>query len=343
MHSLTLQEAEISDIRRLLADLTSRYSDVDDADFLTELPVAAHELPRRIRAFLTDFRTTEPSGVCLISGYPIDEQKIGPTPAHWNERPPVSPTLDEEMFFMVCASLLGDVFAWSTQQAGHLIHDVMPIRGHEHEQIGTGSEEWLWWHTEDAFSPFRGDYVGLMCLRNPGQVMTTVASVEDIPWDDQDLDTLFGDNYHIRPDKSHLPENRDAKHPPTAAEAALLTSAYNRIMDMCDNPKKRPILSGSRTCPYICLDPYFMDLDRLDDRAHRALGNLIAAVDTALGPLALRPGDCCFIDNFKTVHGRHSFEARYDGNDRWLKRLNITRNLRTSREARLSGGARVIF
>jgi Fe(II)/alpha-ketoglutarate-dependent arginine beta-hydroxylase len=247
------------------------------------------------------------------------------------------------MFFMACASLLGDVFAWSTQQAGHIMHDVMPIQGHENEQLGSGSEERLWWHTEDAFSPFRGDYVGLMCLRNPDQVATTVASAEDIAWQDQDLDTLFSENYHVRPDKSHLPKNRDATSSETEAEAALFALAYDRIMDMCDNPKKRPILSGSRTSPYICLDPYYMDLAELDERPQRALDNLISAVDAALVPLTLTPGDCCFIDNFKTVHGRNSFKARFDGNDRWLKRLNITRNLRTSREARLSGGARVIY
>ena len=45
----------------------------------------------------------------------------------------------------------------------------------------------------------------------------------------------------------------------------------------------------------------------------------------------LQPGDVAFIDSYRAAHGRKSFRARYDGTDRWLKQLNITRNLRGSR------------
>jgi len=34
------------------------------------------------------------------------------------------------------------------------------------------------------------------------------------------------------------------------------------------------------------------------------------------------------------VHGRKPFTARFDGTDRWLKRVCITRDLRKSRDAR---------
>jgi alpha-ketoglutarate-dependent taurine dioxygenase len=57
----------------------------------------------------------------------------------------------------------------------------------------------------------------------------------------------------------------------------------------------------------------------------------------------LEPGDFVFIDNYRAVHGRKPFKARYDGNDRWLKRINITRDLRKSRDARLSSTERLIF
>lgn len=59
--------------------------------------------------------------------------------------------------------------------------------------------------------------------------------------------------------------------------------------------------------------------------------------------VGLAPGDCVFIDNFRAVHGRKSFRARYDGTDRWLKRLNITRNLRGSRAWRPAADNRVIY
>jgi enduracididine beta-hydroxylase len=59
--------------------------------------------------------------------------------------------------------------------------------------------------------------------------------------------------------------------------------------------------------------------------------------------LVLEPGDYVFIDNYRTVHGRKPFKARYDGNDRWLKRTNITKDLRKSRAARISCTDRLIY
>jgi hypothetical protein len=182
-----------------------------------------------------------------------------------------------------------------------------------------------------------------MCLRNPDQVETTVAPADRIPWDDLDLDTLFEPNYYLRPDNSHLPKNRGAGSAGNDAIARLLEAAYQRIMEMNANPGKRPILFGDRTSPYLSLDPYFMDLEQLESTARHALEKLIKTIDATLEPLVLQPGNCCFIDNYRAVHGRNPFKARFDGTDRWLKRLNITRNLRTSRPARLSSSSRLIF
>jgi hypothetical protein len=42
------------------------------------------------------------------------------------------------------------------------------------------------------------------------------------------------------------------------------------------------------------------------------------------------------------VHGRKPFRARFDGADRWLKRLNVARDLRKSRAVRQHADARTI-
>jgi hypothetical protein len=42
------------------------------------------------------------------------------------------------------------------------------------------------------------------------------------------------------------------------------------------------------------------------------------------------------------VHGRRAFKARYDGSDRWFKRMNITRDLRKSRADRIEAVSRII-
>jgi hypothetical protein len=60
---------------------------------------------------------------------------------------------------------------------------------------------------------------------------------------------------------------------------------------------------------------------------------------------ALRPGQLLLIDNDVAVHGRAPFTARYDGTDRWLKRVNIRLpgRLRNSAEASEDGyGQRLV-
>ena len=50
--------------------------------------------------------------------------------------------------------------------------------------------------------------------------------------------------------------------------------------------------------------------------------------------IVLRPGDLFILDNSRAIHGRSSFAPRWDGNDRWLCRLQGLCNLAVSRFAR---------
>ena len=86
-------------------------------------------------------------------------------------------------------------------------------------------------------------------------------------------------------------------------------------------------------------------MDRLsdDEEAQAALDSLVKSIDENLTDLVIQPGDVLFIDNYRTVHGRRPFAARYDGQDRWLKRINIARDLRKSRSSRQFSWSRVIF
>lgn len=342
MNRITLESGEIESIDGLLAEVMTRYSSPEGDDFLKDAPVLAHELPRRVRFFLNDFRCLEPaSGTCLISGYPVDEARIGRTPQHWKDRPAVSPTVREEMLLILFGTLLGDPIAWVTQQNGHIVHDIMPIKEDEYEQLGTGSQQTLWWHNEDAFHPCRGDHLGMMCLRNPDLVETTIASVDSVRLTPEQVEALFTPHYVIRPDESHTLKNRADTSMQQGIPAEVLRSSYERIERMNSSPEKIAVLYGDPASPYIRLDPYFMN-PVADEKAQQALDALSQAVDAALVGVALRPGDFLFIDNYKAVHGRKPFKARFDGTDRWLKRINVTKDLRKSRGWRVSCRSRVI-
>jgi Fe(II)/alpha-ketoglutarate-dependent arginine beta-hydroxylase len=343
MSRVVLTGDEVASVRSLLRELASRFRTPEDPQFLKEADVYAHELPRRVRAAFREFRLTEPKDALLtVSGYPVDQDKIGRTPRHWRDRDPSNDTLEEEMLLVLFGSLLGDVIGWSTQQDGRIVHDIFPIQGHEHEQLGSGSEELLTWHTEDAFHPFRGDYLGLMCLRNPDSVPTTFASLARVRLTPEQVRLLSEPHFTIRPDESHLAKNRGQKNGHSPEEEALLQRAYAKIDQMWSAPEKIPVFSGGAESPYIRLDPYFMDPVRDNDEAQAALDELIRQVDQVIEDHALAPGDFIFVDNYKAVHGRKPFKARFDGTDRWLKRVNVTRDLRKSRDGRLTPDSRVI-
>jgi len=336
--NITLSDEENASILELVSDLASRYQSAENPDFLIEASVFAHDLPVRVRQTLNEFRLFEPPGaVCRIKGYTIDDRKIGPTPAHWKERQKNCLPKREEILLVLLGSLLGDVIAWSTQQDGAVVHDIAPVKGHEHEQLGSGSAEELTWHTEDAFHPFRGDYLGMMCLRNPDRVPTTFAALDISALDERTAALLFEPHYTIRPDESHLRKNRV-----DTMVGGQLENAHSRIDEMNTRPEKIPVLFGSPDSPYCRLDPYFMDPPEHPE-ARQALDKLIRLITSRLEDLVLEPGEFCFIDNFKAVHGRRPFKARFDGTDRWLKRINITRNLRLSRTARPSPESRLLM
>ena len=337
MIRLMLEPREIAVIQSLVDEVATRYAFSDSPDLLDAVTVYAQELPRRLRNCINDFRIKEPDcAICVISGYPIGHSKVGRTPEHWKLREGRSPAFEEEVYLMLCGSLLGDCIAWATQQDGHVVHDIFPIKGLEHEQLGTGSEELLWWHTEDAFHPLRGDYLGMMCLRNPDRVPTTFAPLTGIRLAPEQWQLLFEPHFTIRPDESHLLKNRGNPGDSEVAES------YQQIEVMNTRSDKIAVLYGDSDAPYVRIDPYFMD-PADDPAAQEALDALIKAIEARLADVVLESGDLCFIDNFQGVHGRKPFKARYDGNDRWLKRINITRDLRKSRAARRAANSRIIL
>jgi Taurine catabolism dioxygenase TauD, TfdA family len=315
VHRLELTTEEVGAILPLVNEVASRHSSVEKGNFLDSASTYAQELPRRLRAFLNAFRLTEPSGVCMISGYPVDDSKIGKTPAHWRREPSDSSTAEEEVFLNLCGALLGDAIAWSHQRDGLICQDLVPIEEHKNEMLGSGSEQDLVWHTEDARYSYRGDYIGLMCLRNPDTVPTTFASIDEVRLEPDQVEVLFEPRFIFRPDPSH----------PTDSER-----------------EKAPVLFGDPSSPYVRFDPYSMDRPETEE-ARSAMDYLIGAIDDNLTGVALLPGECLFIDNYRAVHGRSSFKARFDGTDRWLKRINIARDLRKSRGVRKAPASRVIL
>ncbi|MFD5461527.1 arginine beta-hydroxylase, Fe(II)/alpha-ketoglutarate-dependent [Kitasatospora sp. NPDC127059] len=342
MQRLTLTSQDNQAIAPILDRLAQSYDTIENPELIRRAPVLARDLPTPLLEFLEDYRLREPSALCVVSGLDVDEAELGPTPEHWRESQWNSPAFRQEIFFLLCAARLGDVFGWATQQDGRIMHDVLPIKGHEHYELGSNSLQHLSWHTEDAFHPCRGDYVSLMCLKNPDSVETVVCDGGDLDWSALDVEALLEAEFTQMPDNSHLPENASESSGDPVVDR-LRRRSFALIQSWNEDPVKAPVLYGDRNSPYMALDPYHMKTEGWSERSLRAFQGLCEQIEAGMQSVALQPGDIVFIDNFRAVHGRKSFRARYDGSDRWLKRLNITRNLRGSRAWRPSADNRVIY
>lgn len=340
---IRLRDEDVAAIEAIVEELSRRYDTVESAEFQRESRTYAEELPRRLRRVLNDFRLSESSGTLVVSGLPVDDASLGPTPADWRNKPSPSATLRYDIAFFLVAALLGEPVGWATQQDGLVMHDIFPIKKYEHDQIGWGSAEDLTWHTEDAFHPLRADYLGLMCLRNPDAVATTIADIADVRFDPEVRAALFEPRFRILPDDAHRPQNgglAETEDGPRVAE--LRRRSLRRVERALADPEPVPVLFGDPDDPYVCIDPAYMR--GVQGAAEQEiLDKACAAIDAAIKAVVLKPGDIFFLDNFRVVHGRRPFRARFDGTDRWLRRLNITRDLRRSREYRIGGGSRVIY
>jgi L-asparagine oxygenase len=323
-----LSQPEKGAVETLVQRLSGTYETGEALEFVRDARhLAFSGLPDGLLRFLEDFYHSEPAAGCLITGFAVDDNHVGPTPLHWNRQSDRRSTLREEIFFMLLGAVLGDVFAWSTLQDGHFIHNVLPIPGQEREQSGHGSVAMLAWHTEDGFHPCRCDYLGLMGIRNQDHIPTTFASIDSVELSARQKEILFEPRFLLRPDNEHLhQQQRD-----------LYGEKYNCeiVAAAWFAPPGVGVLFGDPRRPYLRIDPVFMSARAGDAEAEEALRIVIAELERRVENLPIEAGVVCLIDNYRAIHGRRAFHPRYDGKDRWLKKILLTRDLRKSRALRL--------
>jgi Fe(II)/alpha-ketoglutarate-dependent arginine beta-hydroxylase len=339
-HELTAGDAaEALGLARRCAD---HYRSVADPRFLTDVAVLADELPLEVRRFANEARLDDAKHVAMLAGNLICD--VGPTPLHWRDADTAA-SRPYAFLLMLYATLFGDAVGWATQQDGRMVADVLPTPGDEHKILNSCSERALAWHSEDSFSPYRADYVGLLCLRSRDATPTTISYADPSRAPAGIAATLAQERFVIRPDNAHDPANNStaghgAASSSTAGSSTADRQAFERLECLRANPPRVALLSGHPQAPALRIDRDFTTAT--DAESARALRWLVAHLDENLYDLPMTAGDVCFIDNRNAVHGRRPFLARYDGTDRWLKRTNVVSDLRHSRPARRSAWDRVI-
>jgi Fe(II)/alpha-ketoglutarate-dependent arginine beta-hydroxylase len=311
MSRYVLNDADRERVRELAGHFSEHYQTLDASKAMASIQEAAQQLPDGIRTFLASARSKE-SPVFYLSGLPVSGN-LALTPNDWQSSATGSAGGIEEVILLMCAALLGDPFGWVSQQRGRLVQDVLPVKGKEQSLTNSSSRAELKLHTEDVYHPRRCDYVGLLCLRNPDAVGTTVSSVRTLTIPEHTRSILRENRFRFFPDDSHAESYEHSGGIPNLSER---------------NFEEGPILLGSAQAPYLRIDPDFTTAHPDDVEADAALRELSESLMNAATREVVRPGELVFLDNYQVVHGRDPFTPRYDGYDRWLKRVNIIRDIR---------------
>ena len=316
--SVELSGQDRSAMASLIGELCGAYGRADHPDFLRAAPGLGHLLPASLRGPLAELRYTECAGAVWIRGGPAGEPTC-PTPEHWRARARDA-TLPQDFWLVLVGAQFGDPFSWSSLQDGSLLNNVLPVPGSEHMQTGQGSVAALELHVEDAFDDDRCDYLGLIALRNRDKVATTVAAVrsDSLPPDLRQV--LREPRFVIRADPEHAAGARGGE--PSARTCAMLF--------------------GAPDDPYLRVDSVFTESLPGDAAAAAALAALCDQLTASTVPVPLEPGDVLLVDNYRMVHGRTPFRPRFDGTDRWLRKVTVTRDLRRSRARRCGADGRVL-
>jgi Fe(II)/alpha-ketoglutarate-dependent arginine beta-hydroxylase len=301
---VTLDGRDRALVDDVIARAVAAYPNVDASAFLEDSAVIAQELPTAIRRACARQRLRQDIPYLLFRQPLLTPSPVGTTPLDWREAVADVP-LRQDFALVLIASLIGDVFSWASYQHGGILTDVVPLPGQEHEQVSGSSTAELQWHTEDAAHEDRPDYLGLYGLRNDQRIPTTLAYVDDLDLDADSVRVLSQPRYLIWPDHSHAADGGQDAQP--------------------DRPV--PVLSGEPGRWLMRADPPCMSPAEGDTEAARALRELLRTVEQAMQEVVIEAGDCCFIDNRRAVHGRRAFACRYDGRDRWLRRVYVARDV----------------
>jgi L-asparagine oxygenase len=274
-----------------------------DERFVSAAGHAARHLPSVVHDALVDFADAAPqAGAVVLRGVPVGNLPRTP-------ESPIEPTVKDtvsEFVLMTVARRLGQPVGYQPEHGGDLVQNLVPTKASAHRQVSTSSGVDLMFHTEAAFHPHRPKFLLLLCLRGDANAVTTLSSIfEVLPMlPSVVVDTLFQPRFRTAVDESYLHDRANVLGAPM------------------------PVLRGERDRPSMIFDADLMvGIDAEADDALRALKAVIESHHTGI---ALEAGDLLIVDNDVAVHGRSSYEPRWDGRDRWIQRAMAVTDLTPS-------------
>ncbi len=221
-----------------------------------------------------------------IQGLLIYPDQLGPTPL--SSKAPMSNETSRVMHMIEwIAYCLGECVTFpGMKQSSQNVQQVFPVPGFEDRQSAASSSTTLKWHTEHADKDNPPDFLVIACLRNLDGIGTRLSRPNLNGLSLQDLSTL------MQSSEFKFETNRE----------------HSRAMSVIDD-------DGLRYDPVYCTPT--------SDISRNAFHNLTVEIEEKALIVPQEPGSAVIIPNRSTVHARESFQARYDGTDRWLMRAMI--------------------
>ncbi|MEV5541712.1 TauD/TfdA family dioxygenase [Saccharopolyspora shandongensis] len=262
----------------------------------------ADRVPRSLVSALSEL-TRAPksdSGYCVLKGILADFPDPGPTPPSWSAADQER-TREFDIAFALVSGMFGKPFGWQAQQGGNLVHNIVPSRDQANMQVGASSTVRLEWHTEDSYHPDRPELLLLACVRNPDEVGTDIASVRQAELSEADIGLLSEVPVLIQPDDSYAGSWSEGQ-----GDTAKMVALWRTEDGLC-----------------MRFDPPYTRLPNDNPEFREAWQRLGEALDRCGTSVVAEPGDVVVVNNDVAAHARRPFHARYDGTDRWLKRILV--------------------
>ena len=219
--------------------------------------------------------------VTFFHGAPLDTE-LPRTGEHDSRRTRIA-----DRAIAAIASMVGTPYVLAGKSSSGHIDDLFARRGDEDRQLSS-NQVVLDWHVEDGFHAWRPDHVVLTCLRGDPRAATRLARADDLELPPYAARVLAEPRFEVAQDETFVSRS---------------------------SPVRVPVLGGDG----VVFDPQFTTC--LDDEARAAFAVLREELERVSFSVVMAPGDVLVFDNRRVVHARTAYAARFDGADRWLKRV----------------------
>ncbi|MGH8602408.1 MAG: TauD/TfdA family dioxygenase [Gammaproteobacteria bacterium] len=288
------------------------FSEVDALDFVANQTQAVKRILPEITQLME--RLDSQSGPPVIKlGLPASTVRDVPaTPTRYRVEPH-RPIYRADLYRLLIVSVVGWYgYGYVSQQRGAVLNDVIFIEEQRAiSGVSANAENALDLHTEDAsysLGPGRDvspDFITLHFFKNPTAVPTRISTID---W-------------------ARLPESSIA-----LLEKSWFSNLTNPGQGGKINDHNTPvsIKFGPSGNPWFRLNTANLGLERYTQEQQAVLRELMDHLNRRAVDVTSKPGDILLIDNRRAAHGRPRIQPeiapRYDGTDRWQRRLAFVRD-----------------